>query len=416
MTVSRRRGWRTLMLLGMATAAVACSSDDSATTATSTTAPPTDTTAAPSTTPATTTTSGVPATESTTTAPPTTTAEPPRPFPVALAAALALPPGETSVTESGMLADGTRALFVIDVDAGQVLDVSVGDDADALAGMLVALYRSDGVVIGGGARRVVAVAPVTGTYGISVVSAAEPTPGAEQPYELSVAIQAGPATCEAPCTAPGWELARQWLTAGDAVVDARVPRFFDAATGAWLVEISDELTSQLAPPAAPSQLELMTTAIRSDVVLAGPSLLSVALTATSYVTGAAHPWTDITAFVWDVGRRARLGASDILVDEGGDAGAAAWARLRPALVDALVAYQESIDGVGRDQIEAIDFDEPSAYALAPSATGLRVGFSQCQILPCAFGTATVEIPASLLGGIVRDDVLAAAAEPHSSSI
>jgi hypothetical protein len=142
----------------------------------------------------------------------------------------------------------------------------------------------------------------------------------------------------------------------------------------------------------------------------------VELTATSYVTGAAHPWTDVTSFVWNVGRRSPLRASDILVGDGGDGGAAAWARLRPALVDALVAYQDSIDGVGRDEIEGIDFDEPSAYALAPSATGLRVGFSQCQILPCAFGTATVEIPASLLGGIVRDDVLAAARGPHSSSI
>jgi hypothetical protein len=123
----------------------------------------------------------------------------------------------------------------------------------------------------------------------------------------------------------------------------------------------------------------------------------------------------LTSFVWGDAEQRPLGPAELLVDTSGDGGAAAWAQMRQPLLDALVAYEQSIGGLTPNELEGMEIDDLTDYALVPSPTGLRVGFSQCQIVACAAGIATVELPYARLAGIVRSDVIAAAAGPYTAS-
>ncbi len=131
--------------------------------------------------------------------------------------------------------------------------------------------------------------------------------------------------------------------------------------------------------------------------LLDPEVLSIDFAFTYYTSGAAHPTTEVEAFIFDLASGRSLDLVDLVT---GDSAPLAVAMLAAQQVaDAL--YGGDVDEVWSWVEDEAALLEQASFWLSDEALG--VSFSQYAVGPGVVGPVTVEIPFTALGVLIDPD-------------
>jgi len=201
----------------------------------------------------------------------------------------------------------------------------------------------------------------------------------------------------------------QRFAQGGVVADAETVQFFDPMTGAPLADLSAAVNQQMSVGSPPPERGL--TYLESDaaVTLASSRVVSV-LNRTVYGSPQRVTFAEgYEAVIWDVGQRRVVKPEELFTGDGLES----WSSVRGALLDALAAHFNG--EVDRAELERLDLGAPSDHAVALTPRGLQVSFNKCEILSCADGAATIEIPYAGLQTVLKPEWLVDLTQPWSTA-
>jgi hypothetical protein len=188
-------------------------------------------------------------------------------------------------------------------------------------------------------------------------------------------------------------------------VTVSVPEFTDEALNRAVDERAAALVDEVVSQQWGGYVD-----VRTDVLIAGPTLVALSFRVDAYNEGGAHPYVYFDAMLWDPVAGGPLALGDVL-----DIALTADGEWRGAWAEALAAQVRSVLDSLSVPVEEI-FDEASLRRglITPGRDGVVVAYGQCMIVPCAVGAMRLVLPYDSVPGLATTALEQALSGPTAS--